>query len=198
MSSVLPFAPGFFFVALLAVAGVGAVVVADLARTGPAGVGRICQAQRPGRHPPCASPAGCARAARDCPWPAAGAGLAADAPARLAHLLEKRWRLGLPTQLDWDLPPGLQAGEIAWPVPQQIRVGDLLNYGYEGQVLLPVPTTVGARFRARQRWHGAPGRARQLAGVPGGVHSRRGAAANPPARGAKPCGVCIKLCSCKR
>ena len=53
---------------------------------------------------------------------------------------------GLPTQLDWDLPPGLQAGEIAWPVPQQIRVGDLLNYGYEGQVLLPVPTTVGADF----------------------------------------------------
>lgn len=53
---------------------------------------------------------------------------------------------GLPTQLDWDLPPGLQAGEIAWPVPQQIRVGDLLNYGYEGQVLLPVPMTVGADF----------------------------------------------------
>ena len=53
---------------------------------------------------------------------------------------------GLPTQLDWTLPAGLAAGEVAWPVPQQIRVGDLLNYGYEGQILLPVPMTVGPDF----------------------------------------------------
>ena len=38
----------------------------------------------------------------------------------MVHLLEKRWRFGPPTQLDWDLPPGLQSGRIAWPVPQQI------------------------------------------------------------------------------
>ncbi|WP_370680761.1 protein-disulfide reductase DsbD family protein [Comamonas sp. GB3 AK4-5] len=53
---------------------------------------------------------------------------------------------GLPTQLDWQLPPGLEAGDIQWPVPQQIRVGTMLNYGYEGQVLLPVPVTVTPDF----------------------------------------------------
>lgn len=53
---------------------------------------------------------------------------------------------GLPTQLDWELPPGMVAGDIQWPVPQQIRVGSMLNYGYEGQVLLPVPITVTPDF----------------------------------------------------
>jgi thiol:disulfide interchange protein DsbD len=53
---------------------------------------------------------------------------------------------GLATQLTWQLPAGITAGDIAWPMPQQIRVGDLLNYGYEGTVLLPVPATVAAGF----------------------------------------------------
>ena len=49
---------------------------------------------------------------------------------------------GLPTELKWTLPPGLTAGDIAWPAPQKIRIGQLANYGYEGTVLLPVPVTV--------------------------------------------------------
>ncbi|MBS7351113.1 MAG: thioredoxin family protein [Comamonas sp.] len=53
---------------------------------------------------------------------------------------------GMPTELQWQLPPGLSAGDIAWPMPQQIRVEDFLNFGYEGEVLLPVPLTVGADF----------------------------------------------------
>lgn len=53
---------------------------------------------------------------------------------------------GLPTELQWQLPAGMQAGDIAWPLPQALRVGDWLNYGYEGTVLLPVPVTVGADF----------------------------------------------------
>jgi len=55
---------------------------------------------------------------------------------------------GLPTQLDWQLPQGMQAADIAWPVPQQIRVGDMLNYGYEGTVLLPVAMQVNDAFQA--------------------------------------------------
>ena len=54
---------------------------------------------------------------------------------------------GLPTQLAWQLPTGLQATDIAWPAPQQIRVGDLLNYGYEGTVLLPVTVQVTSDFQ---------------------------------------------------
>ncbi len=56
---------------------------------------------------------------------------------------------GLPTELRWQLPAGVQAGEIAWPVPHKIPIGPLANYGYENTVLLPVPLTVGPDFQAR-------------------------------------------------
>ncbi|OZA55783.1 MAG: protein-disulfide reductase [Acidovorax sp. 17-64-282] len=42
--------------------------------------------------------------------------------------------------------PGLDAGEIAWPLPRKIPIGTLANYGYEGTVLLPVPVTVASTF----------------------------------------------------
>jgi thiol:disulfide interchange protein/DsbC/DsbD-like thiol-disulfide interchange protein len=54
---------------------------------------------------------------------------------------------GLPTTLTWTLPAGLQAGDIAWPTPQKIRIDTLVNLGFEGDVLLPVPVTVAADFR---------------------------------------------------
>ncbi|OUM00988.1 protein-disulfide reductase [Variovorax sp. JS1663] len=54
---------------------------------------------------------------------------------------------GLPTELNWSLPAGLSAGEIAWPVPKKIPIGTLANYGYEGTVLLPVPLTVAPDFK---------------------------------------------------
>jgi thiol:disulfide interchange protein DsbD len=54
---------------------------------------------------------------------------------------------GLPTRLQWQLPTGLQAGDIAWPLPKKFPIGTLANYGYEGRLLLTVPVTVGADFR---------------------------------------------------
>ncbi|WP_186454148.1 protein-disulfide reductase DsbD family protein [Variovorax beijingensis] len=54
---------------------------------------------------------------------------------------------GLPTELNWTLPSGVAAGEIAWPVPRKIPVGNLANYGYEGTVLLPVPLEVSSNFK---------------------------------------------------
>ena len=54
---------------------------------------------------------------------------------------------GLPTTLQWTLPAGLTAGDIAWPLPHKIPIGNLANYGYEDTVLLPVPLTVGADFK---------------------------------------------------
>ncbi|QEA12575.1 protein-disulfide reductase DsbD family protein [Comamonas flocculans] len=53
---------------------------------------------------------------------------------------------GLPTRLQWTLPAGVDAGEIAWPLPRKIPIGTLANYGYEGQVLLPVPMSVSSLF----------------------------------------------------
>jgi len=53
---------------------------------------------------------------------------------------------GLATTLNWSLPPGFIAGDITWPTPQRLPLGPLMNYGYEGQVMLPVSVTVPADF----------------------------------------------------
>ena len=53
---------------------------------------------------------------------------------------------GLPTVLEWQLPAGITAGDIAWPTPKKILLGTLANYGYENTILLPVPVTVAANF----------------------------------------------------
>ncbi|OYQ43097.1 protein-disulfide reductase [Rhodoferax sp. TH121] len=55
---------------------------------------------------------------------------------------------GLPTTLAWTLPPGVMAGDIAWPTPHKIAIGSLANLGFEGTVLLPVPLTVAPDFRS--------------------------------------------------
>ncbi len=55
---------------------------------------------------------------------------------------------GLPTTFAWTLPPGVQAGDIQWPTPKPLPVGPLLNYGYEGTLLLPVAVTLPAGFKA--------------------------------------------------
>jgi thiol:disulfide interchange protein len=54
---------------------------------------------------------------------------------------------GLPTQLEWTLPVGVLAGDIAWPTPKKIPIGTLANYGYENTVLLPVPLTITPEFK---------------------------------------------------
>ena len=55
---------------------------------------------------------------------------------------------GLPTTLAWTLPAGASAGEIEWPAPQRLPIGPLMNYGYEGTLLLPVALTLPAGFAA--------------------------------------------------
>lgn len=54
---------------------------------------------------------------------------------------------GLPTELEWQLPPGVTPGEVEWPTPRKFPLGDLANYGYDGSVLLPIPLRVGADFQ---------------------------------------------------
>jgi thiol:disulfide interchange protein DsbD len=44
---------------------------------------------------------------------------------------------GLPTTIDWRLPPGFEAGAIQWPVPEaKVEPGDIQVYAYSGRVLL--------------------------------------------------------------
>ena len=48
---------------------------------------------------------------------------------------------GEPPKLGWTLPAGWKAGEIVWPQPKRLPVGPLMDYGYEGDVWLPIPLT---------------------------------------------------------
>src|SRR5437762_8216840 len=44
---------------------------------------------------------------------------------------------GLPTELNWKLPPGWKVGDIQWPIPlKTIDPGDIETYGYQDEVLL--------------------------------------------------------------
>ena len=61
--------------------------------------------------------------------------------------LEEGWHLywrfpgdsGAAPQVEWQLPPGFEAGPIQWPLPHLLRAeGDLFTNVYEGELLLPV------------------------------------------------------------
>jgi thiol:disulfide interchange protein/DsbC/DsbD-like thiol-disulfide interchange protein len=54
---------------------------------------------------------------------------------------------GLPTQIELNLPAGLTAGDVQWPLPQKLKAGHLTNYGFEKTVLLAVPLTVSKQFK---------------------------------------------------
>lgn len=49
---------------------------------------------------------------------------------------------GIPTQLEWTLPPGATAGDIHWPYPHTETLGELTNYGYAEETLHLVPITL--------------------------------------------------------
>jgi DsbC/DsbD-like thiol-disulfide interchange protein/cytochrome c biogenesis protein CcdA len=58
---------------------------------------------------------------------------------------------GLPTHIDWKLPAGFKAGPIQWPVPSRdVEPGDIVNYVYPGDVLLPVEIQVPADLKPGQ------------------------------------------------
>jgi len=67
---------------------------------------------------------------------------------RLAEGWHSYWRnagdAGAPTEISFSLPDGASASPIAWPLPERIAFGPLVNYGYRGEVLLPVTLTVPA------------------------------------------------------
>jgi thiol:disulfide interchange protein DsbD len=64
----------------------------------------------------------------------------------IRFVLEEHWHVywsnpgdsGLAPTVRWTLPEGTTAGPVVWPHPRRILVGPLANFGYEGEVLLPV------------------------------------------------------------
>jgi thiol:disulfide interchange protein DsbD len=57
---------------------------------------------------------------------------------------------GEATTLDWTLPTGWKTGAIVWPTPQQLKIGPLMDYGYTGEVLLPLTLTAPADAKPGQ------------------------------------------------
>ncbi|WP_197471671.1 MULTISPECIES: protein-disulfide reductase DsbD domain-containing protein [Methylomonas] len=51
---------------------------------------------------------------------------------------------GLPTRIQYQLPPGASVGEIEWPTPEKFVLGPVVNYGYQAQVTLLSPLTIAA------------------------------------------------------
>lgn len=69
--------------------------------------------------------------------------------------LESGWHIywvnpgdaGDPPHIEWHLPPNFRAGDIRWPVPARLPTGSLVDYGYEGHVLLAVPLQVPPDYK---------------------------------------------------
>lgn len=67
---------------------------------------------------------------------------------------------GLPIEITWDVPSGVMIGEISWPAPVELPLaGLIMDYGYKGEVTLPMPISVPADFegdrldiRAQATW----------------------------------------------
>ena len=53
---------------------------------------------------------------------------------------------GLPTRIEWQLPPGVTAGEIQWPLPEKLPPAEVTTYGYENEVMLLVPLTLATNL----------------------------------------------------
>jgi thiol:disulfide interchange protein DsbD len=68
----------------------------------------------------------------------------------IRFLLEPEWHIywqnpgdsGTPPGVTWRLPRGWEAGPIEWPTPERIPFPPLVNYGYSGDVVLPVSLRV--------------------------------------------------------
>src|SRR5271165_3019556 len=65
----------------------------------------------------------------------------------LLFRLEPGWHIywqnpgdsGEPPKVQWNLPTGFVAGPIRWPQPIRLGGGSVVDYGYEGHVLLMAP-----------------------------------------------------------
>lgn len=59
---------------------------------------------------------------------------------------------GAPPELTFDLPQGASAGDLAFPAPQRIEYGPLVNFGYKGEVVFPVEVTPPASLAPGDRF----------------------------------------------
>jgi DsbC/DsbD-like thiol-disulfide interchange protein len=66
--------------------------------------------------------------------------------------LDKGWHIywvnpgdsGEPPRIMWQLPPGIVAGDLQWPTPHKMGTSTIVDYGYDGEVLLLIPLHAAA------------------------------------------------------
>jgi thiol:disulfide interchange protein len=54
---------------------------------------------------------------------------------------------GEPPVMKWTLPAGITADGLQFPAPKRLPLGPLMDFGYENEVLFPIPMHVAAGFR---------------------------------------------------
>ena len=54
---------------------------------------------------------------------------------------------GMATKIQWQLPPGVTAGDIEWPLPEKLPPAEVTTYGYNNEVMLLVPLKVAADLK---------------------------------------------------
>jgi len=54
---------------------------------------------------------------------------------------------GMATKIEWQLPPGVTAGEIQWPLPEKLPPIEVTTYGYDNEVVLLVPLKLAADLK---------------------------------------------------
>src|SRR5690348_9749415 len=70
--------------------------------------------------------------------------------------MDERWHTywknsgdsGMATTIDWQLPPGVTAGEIRWPAPEKLSEKEFTTYIYQGRVTLLVPLKLSPSLAA--------------------------------------------------
>jgi thiol:disulfide interchange protein DsbD len=75
--------------------------------------------------------------------------------AGLYFKLEPGWHIywknagdsGEPPRIRWTLPEGVTAGPLHFPAPKRLPLGPLMDFGYEGEVLLPLELNVARTAR---------------------------------------------------
>ena len=67
------------------------------------------------------------------------------------------WRnpgeVGKATQVEWQLPKGIKAGELVWPMPKRKQELGGVSFVYPGSVLLPLAMAVGENLDFDQETH---------------------------------------------
>ena len=79
-----------------------------------------------------------------------------DFLAGLHFVLDPGWHIywvnagdaGEPPRVDWQLPAGITAGDLQFPAPERLPLGPLMDFGYQHEVLLPIPMRADASLHA--------------------------------------------------